>query len=185
MTVFFMLIMMMCMALTACGESSSQSAVSESGPAQDTSQTFEAATTSQQAQSAAPSESSLASEQDEPSAQEKILISVGGKDFTAELYDTEAAKEFKQMLPLTVKMSELNGNEKYIYLDTSFTARSQQVGKITKGQLMLYGDNCLVLFYDSFSTSYSYTPIGCIDDPDGLEQALGKKSASVSFSLAK
>ena len=28
---------------------------------------------------------------------------------------------------------------------------------------MLYGDNCLVVFYESFDTEYSYTKIGHIE----------------------
>lgn len=50
---------------------------------------------------------------------------------------------------------------------------------------MLYGSSCLVLFYDSFSTSYSYTPIGHIDDADGLAEALGKGGVTVSFQVAE
>ena len=33
---------------------------------------------------------------------------------------------------------------------------------------MLFGNNCLVIFYESFDTSYSYTKIGHIDNLDDL-----------------
>lgn len=55
------------------------------------------------------------------------------------------------------------------------------MGSIHAGDIMLYGASCLVLFYEDFNTSYRYTPLGYIEDPDGL--AKGKKvslKASIS-----
>jgi hypothetical protein len=46
---------------------------------------------------------------------------------------------------------------------------------------MLYGSNCLVLFYDSFSTPYSYTPIGKIDEPNSLAGLVGNDDVEVIF----
>ena len=45
-----------------------------------------------------------------------IMIKIGNKEFAATLYDNETAKAFKSMLPMTLNMSELNGNEKYYYI---------------------------------------------------------------------
>jgi hypothetical protein len=78
-------------------------------------------------------------------------------------------------------MTELNGNEKYYDLSNSLPKNSSNPESIKNGDLMLYGSNTLVLFYKSFSTPYSYTRIGSIDDPTGLEEALGTGNVSVTF----
>ena len=82
-------------------------------------------------------------------------------------------------------MNELNGNEKYHYLDSSLPTNSYQPGTIHAGDLMLYGNNCVVLFYETFNSSYSYTRIGSIDDPSGLAAALGSGNVSVRFEKAE
>ena len=110
-----------------------------------------------------------------------ITITANGRKFSATLYDNETAKAFKARLPLTLDMSELNGNEKYYYLSDSLPTNSSRPSKINNGDIMLYGNSCLVLFYEDFSTSYSYTPIGRIDDPDGLAAALGSENVQVIF----
>ena len=74
-------------------------------------------------------------------------------------------------------MNELNGNEKYVYMDKSLTTNSFNPKQIKKGDVMLYGDNCLVIFYKSFETSYSYTKIGHIDNLENL----GNGSIIVKF----
>lgn len=110
-----------------------------------------------------------------------IEISAGGRTFNATLYDNPSARAFMDQLPLTLNMSELNGNEKYYYMDSSYPVNEQEPGHINAGDLMLYGNSCIVLFYDSFSTSYDYTPLGHIDDPDGLADALGSGRVTVTF----
>ncbi len=80
-------------------------------------------------------------------------------------------------------MSELNGNEKYYYLSGSLPANSGRLPGIHTGDLMLYGDNCLVLFYESFSTSYSYTTIGYVENPDGLAAVLGSGDVQITFRM--
>lgn len=110
-----------------------------------------------------------------------IEISAGGRTFNATLYDNPSARAFMAQLPLTLNMSELNNNEKYYYMDNPYPVNEQEVGHINAGDLMLYGNDCIVLFYDSFDTSYEYTPLGYINDPDGLANALGSGRVSVTF----
>ena len=47
---------------------------------------------------------------------------------------------------------------------------------------MLYGDNCLVLFYESFASGYNYARLGSVDDPVGLAETLGAGGVEVAFS---
>ena len=112
-----------------------------------------------------------------------MKITIGNSEFSATLYETEAAKAFAKLLPLTLNMSELNGNEKYHNLSTTLPTKTESVGRINAGDVMLWQSNCIVLFYESFATSYSYTKIGKIDDVTGLVQAVGRGSVTVTFSL--
>ena len=41
---------------------------------------------------------------------------------------------------------------------------------IEAGDIMLFGNNCLVVFYKSFNSSYSYTKIGHIENLEELEK---------------
>jgi hypothetical protein len=113
----------------------------------------------------------------------KMKIKVGNKVFTATLYDNATSTAFKSMLPLTINMAELNGNEKYVDLSGSLPTNASNPGTIQTGDLMLYGSNTLVLFYKTFSTSYSYTKLGRIEDVTGLVAALGRDNVSVTFEL--
>ena len=110
-----------------------------------------------------------------------IMVTIGEQKFEAILEDNKTAEEFSSKLPVTFDMSELNGNEKYFNMDVSIHSEPEQVGKIEEGDLMLYGSDCVVLFYDSFSTGYSYTRIGKIKDVSGLREAVGKGNVTVSF----
>jgi hypothetical protein len=112
-----------------------------------------------------------------------LVIRIGKREFTATLLDNATATAFKSMLPLTIDMTELNGNEKYFDLSKSLPTHASNPGKINSGDLLLYGSRTLVLFYKTFSTSYSYTALGKIEEPAGLEQALGKGKAVVTIEL--
>jgi len=120
-------------------------------------------------------------ENNNPMANGKIKIRVNSQTFSATLLDNTSAKAFKEMLPLTISMTELNGNEKYYDFPNNLPINSSNPGTIKNGDLMLYGSKTLVLFYKSFSTSYSYTKLGTIDDVTGLASALGSGNATVTF----
>ena len=112
-----------------------------------------------------------------------LIIKIGVREFTATLLDNPTATAFKAMLPLTIDMTELNGNEKYFDLSKSLPTNASNPRKINTGDLLLYGSNTLVLFYKTFSTSYSYTKLGKIDNPSGLAEVLGRGNAVVTIEL--
>lgn len=112
----------------------------------------------------------------------KIQVMIGTHTFSARLFDNETTKVLVKQLPMTLDMSELNGNEKYYYLPENLPTDSKMPDGLHSGELMLYGSNCVVLFYKDFSSSYSYTPLGYIEDVSGLISALGSGSVEVTFS---
>ena len=106
-----------------------------------------------------------------------MKVVIDEKEYIIKLDDNKTSKSFINLLPQELNMSELNGNEKYAYLDNKLPVNSYNPKRINKGDVMLFGNNCLVIFYKSFDTSYSYTKIGHIDNlPD-----LGNGDVLVKF----
>ena len=114
-------------------------------------------------------------------ANQKMTIKINSQTFTATLLDNNTAKAFRQMLPMTIHMTELNGNEKYFDLPSSLPIRTVKPGSIKNGDIMLYGSKTLVLFYKNFQTSYDYTKIGTIDNIENYTAALGTGNVTVVF----
>lgn len=110
-----------------------------------------------------------------------IQVIINGQEFEAELNDNEAARQFTEMLPLQLDMEDLHDNEKYFYFYDDFDTADQELKEIHEGDLLIYDNKCLVLFYESFETAYQYTPLGRISDTAGLKEALGTGTVSVSF----
>jgi hypothetical protein len=117
------------------------------------------------------------------SMNDTLLIKIGSKEFTATLLDNPTATAFKAMLPLTMNMTELNGNEKYFKLPQNIPTNESTPETIKPGDLMLWDSNTFVLFYESLSTSYSYTKLGKIDNPAGLASAVGSGNITVTIEI--
>ena len=90
----------------------------------------------------------------------QIKIKIGSKHFIAALEDNATARAFRALLPMTIDMTELNGNEKYFRLPDNLPVNASNPGTIQIGDLMIYGSRTLVLFYKSFPTPYEYTRPG-------------------------
>lgn len=109
--------------------------------------------------------------------QTKIIVSINDKKYIAQIYNNPSAQLFANKLPQTLNLKELNGNEKYGTLPYTLPSNSSNPKTINAGDIMLYGEDCLVIFYKSFNTNYSYTKIGYIEDLPHL----GNGDISVRF----
>lgn len=114
---------------------------------------------------------------------QNIIITIENKKYEAILYDNSTVRELIKNFPISITMSDLNGNEKYYNFSKSFSTSSENVANINKGDIMLFGDNCLVIFYKSFSTRYRYTKLGYIKNLEDLENSLGKGDIEITFIL--
>ena len=114
----------------------------------------------------------------ETTKMDKMFVTISDKKYEIELANNSTVSALMQELPLEVSMSDLNNNEKYVDLDSSLPTNTYDPKHIEAGDVMLFGNNCLVVFYESFDTSYSYTKIGHIDNLPNL----GSGSISMTFS---
>jgi hypothetical protein len=132
----------------------------------------------------APAQSSQQASTTKPTEQKesRMWMTIGDRRFAITLNDTAAARAFAAQLPLTLEMAELNGNEKHAELPKALPADARRPGTIRNGDLMLYGTTTLVIFYSTFQSSYSYTPLGRVDDPSDLPTTLGPRGVRVVFS---
>ena len=93
-----------------------------------------------------------------------VKVIINDNTYILKLENNKTVDEFIDLLPQEYIMNELNNNEKYVYIDKSLTTNSYNPKHIEKGDVMLFGDNCIVIFYKSLDTTYSYTKIGHIDN---------------------
>ena len=114
----------------------------------------------------------------ETTKMDKMFVTISDKKYEIKLENNSTVSALMQELPLEVSMSDLNNNEKYVDLDSSLPTNTYSPKHIEAGDVMLFGNNCLVIFYESFDTSYSYTKIGHIDNLPNL----GGGSISMTFS---
>lgn len=114
----------------------------------------------------------------------KINLIINNKTFTATLENNQTVQELIQNFPMTLNMSDLHSNEKYNYLSSSLTTNSNIPSMINAGDIKLYGNNCLVVFYDNFRNLYSYTNLGRVDNVDEFVTELGSGNVNIRFELA-
>ena len=115
--------------------------------------------------------------------QRAMWVTIGGQHrFAMTLEDNPTARAFARLLPLSLDMPDLNDNEKHVRLPRGLPTNAVRPGTIRTGDVMLYGNDTLVVFYKTFPSSYSYTRIGRITNVQGLVGALGTGTQRIDFS---
>lgn len=110
-----------------------------------------------------------------------VLLQIDETTVPIRFTDNETALALQKRLPLAMQMKELNGNEKYHYVPFSLPTNPKYIGTVQAGDLMLYGSDCLVLFYESFQTDIQYTRIGWVE-PNRLSELLSADTVRVQMS---
>jgi len=114
----------------------------------------------------------------------RIVLAFGDYSYPVTLEDSETAAAFAALLaetPVTVDARDYGGFEKVGPLDASLPRNDTQT-TTAPGDFVLYNGDQLVLFYGS--NTWSYTRLGHLDDPAGLQEALGDGGVTLTFSLA-
>ena len=123
-------------------------------------------------------ETSTTDNEEKENEMAKIYVKINDEKLEMNLEENSTTSALAKLLPLDITMNDLNKNEKYAYLDDSLPTNTYSPKRIEAGDVMLFGDNCLVVFYKSFDTNYDYTKIGHINNlPE-----LGDGSISIYFS---
>lgn len=113
----------------------------------------------------------------------KIEIIIKNEKYEIELEKNSTTQKLLEMLPLELEINELNGNEKYAVLPKKLPKEDEVIRKINIGDLMLYQNNYLVLFYKNFSTSYSYTKLGRVVEIDKLIKNVSERDRVLRIKL--
>jgi hypothetical protein len=113
----------------------------------------------------------------------RMWMTVGTQRFAVTPENNPTARAFAQLLPATFDMIDLHENEKYVRMPRSLPTNPVRPGTVRAGDVMLYGNDTLVVFYETFESTYSYTRIGRIAESGGLAQALGRGNARVAFAM--
>ncbi|PHK97150.1 hypothetical protein CGL56_17500 [Neolewinella marina] len=128
---------------------------------------------------AQPTGNSLSDDTDPQLSQANRTLHIGQDTFEVLLTESASTTELLSLLPLTLEMEDLHANEKYAELPRALPTSPYKPGEIQAGDVMLYGSTTLVIFYETFPTSYRYTKLGRIGNVSGLKAALGAGSVAV------
>ncbi len=103
--------------------------------------------------------------------EDKLLgVEINDNLYILELEDTEMAKDLLYMSPFKLNMEKDNNSLKG-YLNTSLSGNNSYVKKASIGDVMLYNNNCLVIYTKDIELDDNYILIGHIVDLDIITES--------------
>ena len=105
-----------------------------------------------------------------------LLLQADNEEIEISVMNQEILQQIIGYLPQTLSLNELNGNEMYADLPFKVAAKSQDSDKVRAGDVRLYGNQTLVIFYKDHETSYRYNKIGEIKDLSQLDILINSKN---------
>lgn len=116
-------------------------------------------------------------------AARSMTLKIGEKIVPVTWENNASVEELKKIASsgLTIKMSKYGGFEQVGSIGHNITSNDKQT-KTAPGDIVLYSDNQLVVFYGS--NSWAYTRLGKINlSKSELKELLGKKDVTVTLSV--
>jgi len=102
-------------------------------------------------------------------------------EFKCTFEENETTKALLKQLPLTMTMVDLNGSEKYHTLKQPLPVKIEPVDKVRLGDILLFQDRYLAVFYKTIDPVKRYSIVGKIDNPEELQKAVGTGSITASL----
>lgn len=106
-----------------------------------------------------------------------LFLQIGNEEIEISVTNQEISQQIMEYLPQTLNFNELNGNEFYVDSPFEVDAKSQNFGEVRAGDVMLYGNQTIVIFYQDHQTTYSYSKIGKIRDVSHLNSLVNCQDA--------
>lgn len=110
-----------------------------------------------------------------------MYIEINGQIASVQLEDNATTTALMADVPFTIKMDDLHRNEKYHYFNKAFPTDAESVQTIEAGDVLLYQNNCLVIFYEAVEPTAEYTRIGQITDFEDIQSLFAPASVQIRF----
>jgi len=102
-------------------------------------------------------------------------------EFKCTFENNETTKALLEQLPLTMTMVDLNGSEKYHTLKKPLPVKIEPVDKVRLGDILLFSDRYLAVFYKTIDPVKKYSIVGKVDNPEDLPKIVGTGSITASL----